>query len=79
MQETEDGYFACTKTAYKPYDVAVTAFLILAKHHLGDAIKVSTDGEPKDWEDGRMLCEAVLGYPRMPIEFASTTGNLVLA
>jgi len=59
---TADGYFNCTKTAYKPYDWPLTACLIVAKHYLGDGIKISSDGENKDWEDGRRLCQHVLGY-----------------
>jgi len=61
-QPTEDGFFNCTKTAYKPYDWPLTACLIVAKHHLGDGISVSSDGESRDWEDGRRLCQHVLGY-----------------
>lgn len=58
-----DGtYFAFCKTAYKPYDLAVTACLLIAKHHLGDLIVVHSDGEPKDWQDARNICEGVLGY-----------------
>lgn len=62
-EEPEEGfYFDFCKTAYKPYDLAVTAFLVVAKHHLGDEIWVSSDGTPDQWEDTIRLCEAVLGY-----------------
>ena len=27
------------KTAFRPYDLAVTAFLVIARHHLGDAFE----------------------------------------
>ena len=40
--------FAFCKTVRKPYDTIVVACLLVAKHHLGTAIKVSSDG---DWED----------------------------
>lgn len=50
------------KTAFKPYDLAVITFLIIAKHHLGDALKVASDGEDQHWFDGKMLCQIVLGY-----------------
>ncbi len=56
--------FECCKTAYRPYDVLVTALLIAAKHHFGTAIRVSSDGESKDWDEARMLCEVTLGYGR---------------
>ncbi len=55
-------HFNCCKTAYKPYDLAVNACLIVAKHHLGDGMLVSSDGEAKDWKDGMWLCDHFLGY-----------------
>lgn len=55
-------YFSCCKTAYKPYDLFVTAVLIAAKHHLGDMFRVSSDGDEPDWNDGRQLCMSVLEY-----------------
>lgn len=62
-QEPEKGlYFEFCKTAYKPYDLAVTAFLIVCKHHLGGKIEISSDGQDKDWFDAKMLCDKVLGY-----------------
>lgn len=60
---TEKGeVFSCCKTAYKPYDILVTACMIIAKHHLGDGIRLSSDGDERDWEDGRKLCQFALGY-----------------
>lgn len=38
------------KTAQKPYDAVVCAFLIHAKHLLDDDIEVRSDGNPEDWE-----------------------------
>lgn len=59
----EDGLnFNFTKTAFRPYDVAVTAFLLIALHHLGDKIRVSTDGDFDGWADAIQLCYAHLGY-----------------
>jgi len=55
-------YFDFCKTAYKPYDLAVTAALVIAKHHLGDAILVSSDGEARHWLDAVLLCADKLGY-----------------
>lgn len=54
--------FNFCKTAHKPYDVVVTAALIAAKQHFGAAIKVASDGDDSDWEDGRQLAQRVLGY-----------------
>lgn len=55
-------YFTFCKTAYKPYDLAVTAALIIAKHHLSERIRIHSDGETQDWGDARRLCQYVLGY-----------------
>ncbi len=59
----ENGkYFEFCKTAFKPYDWAVTAFLVIAKHHLGDKIIVSSDGEMEHWHEAMQLCQLELGY-----------------
>lgn len=55
-------WFEFCKPGFKPYDIAVTAFLVIAKHHLGDHIIVATDGEDAHWFDGRMFCMTELGY-----------------
>lgn len=60
--EQNKRIFNCTKTAYKPYDLAVTACLIIAKHYLGNEILVASEGELKDWNDGMQICEHFLGY-----------------
>jgi len=56
-----DGTGFC-KTAFRLYDLAVTAFLVIAKHHLGANLTVETDGEPAHWADAFALCQAELGY-----------------
>jgi len=62
-QKPEAGkYFEFCKTAYKPYDLAVTAALIIAQHHLGNLIVVSSDGEEQHWFDAKQLCQMELGY-----------------
>lgn len=55
-------YFNCCKTAYKPYDLAVIICLIIAKHHLGKAIQISSDGTQVQWQDGMVICQKILGY-----------------
>lgn len=55
-------YFQFCKTAFRPYDVAVTAFLLIAKHHWYDGIRVSSDGDQPQWDDARLLCQEHLGY-----------------
>jgi hypothetical protein len=50
------------KTNFRPYDLAVTAFLVIAKHHLRDEITVETDGDHPQWEDAFELCQGELDY-----------------
>jgi len=62
-QKDEQGrLFTFCKTACKPYDRLVTACLVIFKHHFGDAISISSDGEMSDWKDGMKECQDVLGY-----------------
>ena len=62
-EEPKDGkWFVFCKTGFRPYDIAVTAFLVIAKHHLGKTIIVRSDGEGEHWFDGKMLCAMELGY-----------------
>lgn len=56
--------FQFCKTGRKPYDLAVCATLIIAKHHLGKRIAVMSDGgmEPNEWMPAVALVEKTLGY-----------------
>ena len=51
-----------TKTEHQPYDLAVMACLIIAKHHLGKGIVACSDGSEEKWEPAKRLCEEHLGY-----------------
>lgn len=62
----EPGFNFC-KTARKPYDVVVTACLIVLKHRLGDYIDVSSDGYQHDWEAGLELAKRVLKLKTLTI------------
>jgi len=55
-------FFCFCKTRQAPYDLAVTACLLVIKQYLGDHIIVRSDGEDKDWIDARMFCHIVLDY-----------------
>lgn len=55
-------WFDFCKTAFKPYDLAVTACLVIAKHHFKNDIVVSSDGEMENWVEAMTLCEMELGY-----------------
>lgn len=61
FDRVEDDEFAFCKTAFKPYDIAVTAALIVIKHH-APSVNVSSDGNDEDWVDGRMVCVLACGY-----------------
>lgn len=55
-------YFDFCKTAFRPYDVAVTAFLVIAKHYLKGKLVVTSDGEMEHWFDAKLLCQMELDY-----------------
>jgi hypothetical protein len=57
-----DSWDFC-KTARKPYDVVVTALLIILAHDYG--FEVSSDGDAEEWEAGEKLVAEALGkeYP----------------
>lgn len=61
-KKTDRLHFSFTKTAYKPYDLAVNVCLIIAKHYFKNDIKVSSDGEKNNWVEGMQLCQSFLGY-----------------
>ena len=54
--------FQRTKTEGLAYDLAVTAFLVIAKHYLDGHINVNSDGHSEDWNGARELCQQILGY-----------------
>jgi len=62
----KEGFNFC-KTARKPYDVVVTACLIVLKHRLGDYINVSSDGYQHEWEEGLELAKRVLKLKTLTI------------
>ncbi len=60
--------FASCKTAFKPYDIAVTAILAAAKMIAPDKIRLSSDGEVKDWAEGTAIARYFLkDVRRIPI------------
>ena len=58
--DNKNRVFAFCKTAYKPYDIAVCACLIIFKHWLPD-MKVSSDGNISDWEPAIKAVRSVFG------------------
>jgi hypothetical protein len=53
--------FTFCKTARKPYDRLVCAALIIAAKHAPDALTIKSDGEPDEWQPGRVLVAQVCG------------------
>lgn len=49
--------FEFCKTACKPYDTAVVAVLCLLAHHTD--VRVSSDGDPSDWEAGLAFAKRI--------------------
>jgi hypothetical protein len=54
--------FNWTKTAFRPYDIAVTAALLVAKRYLRDQLIVLSAGADAQWADAKELCQRVFGY-----------------
>ncbi|GGI98142.1 hypothetical protein [Paenibacillus hunanensis] len=62
-QPNEQGHhFEFCKTDQRPYDLAVTAFLLIAKHHLQDDLIIRSDKGHSNWEAAQKLCEPILNY-----------------
>jgi len=63
MKPDEQGlYICCVKTGFRPYDVGVTAALLIAKRYLRDQLMVHSNGLDPQWLDARRVCQRVLGY-----------------
>ncbi len=50
------------KTAFRPYDIAVTSALVIAKHYLGNQFVVHSNCADAQRSDARRICQKVLGY-----------------
>ena len=61
-RRTDEPIHQFTKTEGLPYNLAVMAFLIIAKHYLDGHIIVQSDGVPEDWNGAGELCQQILGY-----------------
>lgn len=60
-REPENGFNFC-KTYERPYDVVVTACLIVLQHFLKKGVEVSSDGEKHEWQAGLELAQRVTGH-----------------
>lgn len=69
--------FDFCKTGQRPYDCAVVAFLLLAKHHYGDAVTLSSDGDRLDLLPGVQLARKLFpayGLTAAPFLAPATAG-----
>ena len=57
-----DRVFGHCETEHLPYDICVQAALIILKHHLDEAIIITSDGTDEDWRKAREVCQGRLGY-----------------
>jgi hypothetical protein len=60
--DENDHYFQFCKTSAYPYDQAVIAFLLIAKHHLQQDITVQSDVRAEKMESVKILCQTSLGF-----------------
>lgn len=68
--------FEFCKTAHRPYDAAVVAFLLLVKWHYGDAVLLSTDGDDPELAPGVRLLRAALPHLPAPASSLDAFGAL---
>ncbi|MDM5277149.1 hypothetical protein QUF95_07135 [Paenibacillus silvae] len=59
--DENDQYFQFCKTSAYPYDQAVIAFLLIAKHHLKQDIAFQSDVGAKKLDAAKKLCQTTLG------------------
>lgn len=62
VPEDNGLYGEHVKTGFRPYDVAVTSVLLVAKHCLRDQFVVHSNGGDAQWADAKRICQMVLGY-----------------
>ena len=72
-----DKAFTFCGTARKPYDIAVTACLVLARYHFGNSVRVSSDGCSADWEQAIELVNKTFGYPMQAVDERSDGESLI--
>lgn len=63
--DAQERYFACCKTAAKPYDLLVCAALLAFRHHFPQA-RVASDGGGFEWAAGVALYQSVFSQRALP-------------
>jgi hypothetical protein len=61
VKRAKERFLFC-KTAYKDYDICVTACLVVLKHHFGDDFRVFSDGDNEGFDNAKKLVKSWLGY-----------------
>lgn len=67
LERIPSGGFNFCKTARKPYDLAVQAVLLIAKHHDPD-FSFSSDGGNDEWRVARDFVKELFGYETQDLE-----------
>ena len=62
VSQKHDSQFNFCKTAQKPYDLAVTAVLMVIEHHAPAHFETSSDGDVEDWRPAAELNQKLFGY-----------------
>jgi len=59
----ENGLYSdFVRTGFRPYDIAVTAVLLIAKRHLKDQFVIHSNGGEYQWVDARRICQRFLNF-----------------
>jgi hypothetical protein len=72
----DNANFNCCKTARKPYDLMVCAFLILAEYHAPKYYNFSSDGDYDEWYPAITFVSKFLGYDTREMVCKETDKNL---
>lgn len=59
-EELKEPISNLCKTNRKPYDVVVTACLVILKHHMRDNVEIKSDGGDEAFNEGRELVKTLL-------------------
>ena len=62
VDDATEGETGLTLALSRPYDIAITCVLLIAKHWLGNQFVVHSNGADAQWSDARRICQKVLGY-----------------
>lgn len=64
-------------TGYRPYDLAVQCFLVIAKDQLREELMVRSNGLDLHWHEAYDLCHEVLGYLRRSFQIVELESGVI--